>query len=192
MARRSNLSIARQLGKDINRKLAQAIQESAVEIANGLAEAGPAWTGEFSSAWDVVPAGQTGRPPRGKGRVYKYDRRNFPLERFEKSLERKNNQFQVVNTAPHAGIAIDEVESLFAPPEEQPYPIGDVVKFGTGRPDQEHLRWQIADVADNPDKDVTSQITAEKDWFPNYIQGGALNRDLKQGVDRAFIRKGSI
>jgi hypothetical protein len=189
MARRSNLSIARQLGKDINRKLAQAIQESAVEIANGLAGAGPAWTGEFSSAWDVVPVGQAGRPPRGKGRVYKYDRRNFPLERFEKSLERKNNQFQVVNTAPHAGIAIDEVESLFAPPKEQPYPIGDFVQYGTGRPDQEHLRWQIAN---DPGKKITSQITAKQDWFPDYTKGGALKRDLKLGVDRAFIRKGSV
>ena len=65
-----------------------------------------------------------------------------------------------------------------------------MVKFGTGRPRGEHLRYEISDVADNPDEEVTSQITAEKDWFPNYSKGGALNRDLKKGVDRAFVRKG--
>jgi len=190
MARRSSLGIAKQIGRDINKKLAQAVQESAVEIANGLAEAGPAWTGTFSSAWDVVPAGEQGKPPRGRGRVYRYDRRNFPVSRFQRSLERGNNRFEIVNTAPHAAIALDQEEDIFAPPADQPYPVGDVVKFGTGRPRGEHLRYEISDVADNPDEEVTSQITAEKDWFPNYSKGGALNRDLKKGVDRAFVRKG--
>ena len=190
MARRSNLGIAKQIGRDINKKLAQAIQESAVEITNGLAEAGPAWTGTFSSAWDVVPAGGQGKPPRGGGRVYRYDRRNFPVSRFQKSLERGNNRFEIVNTAPHAAIALDQEEDIFAPPADQPYPVGDVVKFGTGRPRGEHLRYEISDVADNPDEEVTSQITAEKDWFPTYSAGGALSRDLRVGVDRAFVRKG--
>jgi hypothetical protein len=190
MARRSNLGIAKQIGRDINKKLAQAIQESAVEITNGLAEAGPAWTGTFSSAWDVVPAGGQGKPPRGGGRVYRYDRRNFPVSRFQRSLERGNNRFEIVNTAPHAAIALDQEEDIFAPPADQPYPVGDVVKFGTGRPRGEHLRYEISDVADNPDEEVTSQITAEKDWFPTYSAGGALSRDLRVGVDRAFVRKG--
>jgi len=190
MARRSNLGIAKQLGQDINEKLAEAVQASAVEIANGLAKAGPAWTGTFSSAWDVVPAGGQGKPPRGGGRVYRYDRRNFPVSRFQRSLERGNNRFEIVNTAPHAAIALDQEEDIFAPPADQPYPVGDVVKFGTGRPRGEHLRYEISDVADNPDEEVTSQITAEKDWFPTYSAGGALSRDLRVGVDRAFVRKG--
>jgi hypothetical protein len=190
MARRSNLGIAKQIGRDINKKLAQAVQESAVEIANGLAEAGPAWTGTFSSAWDVVPAGGQGRPPRGGNGVYQYTRRNFPASRFEKSLERGNNRFEIVNTAPHAAIALDQEESTFRRIGE---PVKPLVKEGfrpkSGDGEQEpHFRADV--VMGYTQEEANAGITAKHDWFPDYAKGGALNRDLKIGVNRAFVRKG--
>jgi hypothetical protein len=192
MARRSNLGIAKQIGRDINKKLAQAVQESAVEIANGLAEAGPAWTGTFSSAWDVVPAGGQGRPPRGGNGVYQYTRRNFPTSRFEKSLERGNNRFEIVNTAPHAAIALDQEESTFRRIGEPVKPLvkeGFRPKSGDEKGEQElHLRSDVA--MGYTQEEANAGITAKHDWFPDYAKGGALNRDLKKGVDRAFVRKG--
>ena len=190
MARRSNLGVAKQIGRDINKKLAQAVQESAVEITNGLAEAGPAWTGTFSSAWDVVPAGGQGRPPRGGNGVYKYTRRNFPTSRFEKSLERGNNRFEIVNTAPHAAIALDQEESTFRRIGE---PVKPLVKEGfrpkSGDGEQEpHFRADVA--MGYTQEEPNAGATAEHDWFPTYSAGGALSRDLRVGVDRAFVRKG--
>lgn len=190
MARRSNLNLAKQLGRDINKKLAAAVQEAAVEIANGLAEAGPAWSGEFSSAWDVVTAGQQGRAPRGAGRVYKYDRRNFPAARYEKAIQARKNRFEVINTADHADIALDETESTFYRTGQPVKPLveeGFRPKSGDGEQDL-HMRWQVGMGYTNEPPD--SGITAPKDWFPTYASGGALNRDLRVGVDRAFLRKG--
>jgi len=192
MARRSNLSIARKLGDDINKKLARAVQESAVEIANGLANAGPAWTGEFSSAWDVVPAGQAGKAPRGGGRVYRYNKRNFPLSRFENSLKRGGNRFEVVNTAPHVGIAIDQDEALFSAigsPVKEPVVRGFRRKDGFGEQDL-GLRGDVA--PGYTQEEPTASATASLDWFETYSGGGGLNRDLRRGTERAFVRGGSI
>lgn len=46
------------LVKDIEEATVQATQEACVEIMNGLVEAGPGYTGEFSSAWYAVPRGR--------------------------------------------------------------------------------------------------------------------------------------
>jgi len=192
MARRSNLSIARRLGDDINKKLARAVQESAVEIANGLANAGPAWTGEFSSAWDVVPAGQAGKAPRGGGRVYRYNKRNFPLSRFESSLKRGNNKFEVVNTDPDADIAIDQREAIFSAigsPVKEPVVQGFRRKDGFGE-QEPGLRGDVA--PGYTQEESTASATAPLDWFETYASGGGLNRDLRAGVERAFIRGGSV
>lgn len=192
MARRSNLNLAKQLGRDINKKLAAAVQEAAVEIANGLAEAGPAWSGEFSSAWDVVTAGQQGRAPRGAGRVYKYDRRNFPAARYEKAIQAKKNRFEVINTADHADIALDQTESVFyragAGDPLKPF-VEEGFRPKSGDGEQEpHFRPDINMGYAN--ELPNAGITAPEDWFPTYASGGGLNRDLRVGVDRAFLRKG--
>lgn len=190
MARRSNLSLAKQIGGDIKRSLASQLQGAAVEITNGLAQAGPAWSGRFSSAWDVVPAGRAGSPPRSEGRVYKYDKRNFPLSRFEKELDRKNPRFEVVNSSEYAEAALDFRESVFTRAGKGE-PVKPIVEEGGPRPSSgdgqdEHLRWQLG----SPDEEITSGITAEKDWYPDYVRGGRLQRDLRVGASRASISPG--
>jgi hypothetical protein len=192
MAKRSNLSIAKQLNDQIYSKLGAAIQESAVEIANGLAQAGPAWSGEFSSAWDVVPAGESGKPPRATGRVYVYDKRNFPAERYKKALLNRKNRFEIVNTAPHAAIALDQEESIFTR-QGQPEPVKPIIKEGfrpkSGDGEQEpSLRPDVAMGYTN--EKPNAGITAEQDWFNTYADGGQLTRDLRVGAERAFVRRG--
>lgn len=190
MARRSNLGIAKKLDKDMKRALATMIQGSAVEIANGLAQAGPAWTGAFSASWDVVEAGQSGKPTRSTNGVYKYTGRNFPVSRFERALESKKTRFEIVNSSPHADIAIDREESTFIRIGEPVKPIveeGFRPKSGDGE-QEPHFRGDIS-IGYTQEKPNAS-ITAELDWFETYALGGGLQRDLAYGASRAQIRPG--
>lgn len=181
-------SIANQIRRDAEKKLARGIQEFAVKSMNTLAQEGPAWTGEFSASWGFAPEGRVPQTPGTTGKIYKYTKNDVPVRDVERFIRDGVTRFNIVNTAPHAGIATDQEEGKFMPPAEHPAPIGDVVKFGTGRPRDEHLRWQITDVADRPGEDVTSQITAEKDWFSTYVQGGGLQQDLSTGFSFGFER----
>lgn len=181
-------SIANQIEKEVSKKLARGIQEFAVRSMNELAKQGPAWTGEFSASWGFAPEGRTPQTPGITGKIYKYTRNDVPVRDVERFIRDGVTRFNIVNTSPHAAIATDQEEAKFKPPSEDSVPIGDVVKFGTGRPSGEHFRWQIEDVADNPGEDVTSQITAEKDWFTNYLKGGGLQKDLSTGFSFGFER----
>lgn len=163
----------------LRKRLASAVQNAAIQVMNGLAEAGPAWTGEFSASWGFAPAGTTPSTPGTTGKIYRYTKKDVPLRDVEFYLKNGIERFNIINTSRHAAIAIDEEDSMFAPPSYQMYPIGDVVKFGTGRPSGDHLRWQIRY---EPGEDITSQITAPKDWFPTYVKAGKLERDLQLGV----------
>ena len=182
MARKSNLNIAKAITKQLNRQLAETVQNAAVEITNGLAEAGPAWSGAFSSAWDVVAPGQVGRGVRATGRVYTYTKRNFPLSRFEKSIELGRARFEIINSAPHASIALDLEEGIFQAIGE---PIKPKIEEGfrprSGDSEQDlHLRWQVG--TGYTSEEPNASITAPKDWYITYAQGGGLQRDLAKGV----------
>lgn len=183
-------SIAAQIERDTRKALAKSIQAFAITSMNNLAQAGPAWTGEFSQSWVFVPEGESAQSltAGATAGIGKYSKSDAPLQKIESYLKTGKDRFQIVNTSAHAAIAIDEEEATFRPPADQPYPIGDVVKYGTGRPRQDHLRWQIRD--GGGDEEITSQITAEKDWFTNYKSGGQLQKDLSDGVRLGFSGRG--
>lgn len=183
--RRAEQSIARNVEKDIRRKLARGIQDFAIRSMNNLAQAGPAWTGEFSQSWVFVSEGGSAQSPAAGGRIGigKYNRNDVPVRQVERYLKDGRDRFQILNTSEHALIAIDAQESKFAPPLDQLDPVKLPVDYGTGRPSREHLRGEIYNKSD---EEITSQITAELDWFPNYLQGGQLQEDLKNGVRAGF------
>lgn len=150
---------------------------------NNLAQAGPAWSGEFSASWGFAPEGVTPNTPGTTGRIYKYTKNDVSLRDVERYIRDGVTRFSIVNTAPHAAIAIDEEEAMFAPPAYQIDPIGTNIQYGTGRPSSEHPRWQIRN---EPGEQITSQITAPKDWFPNYVKGGGLQGDLSRAFSVSF------
>lgn len=186
-------SLAKDLMKQINKGLAQQIRNAGIEICNDLAEAGPAWSGRFSASWDIVPAGGSPRQRRVPelSSVYEYTYRNFPLKIFEKALEsRKTTVFNIVNAAPYAAQALDMAEGNFYRPDG--FPIKSFVEEGFRPYDfaegaqVEHYRYQLSsgpryDRDGNP-KEPDSAITAEKDWFPTYAQGGGLQKSLTRGM----------
>lgn len=181
--RGQDLGLAKDLKKQINESIAKCVQECAVGIANSLAENGPAWSGAFSAAWDVVAPGQAPVPPRKEGEIYRYTKRNFPLSRYEKALNDNIGgsdviRFEIVNSTEYAYIALDEEESVFFPDGA---PIGDVVRTGFRPKDDVSLRGQVSD-----DPEGDSRITAPPFWFQTYYRGGQLSFDLARGVELGF------
>jgi hypothetical protein len=197
-ARRAKRAPARQTAKNLaraesqsakefralaNDAIAGGLQEFAVLSMNNLAKAGPAWSGEFSASWGFAPEGRTPNTPGTTGKVHRYTKNDITLREMKRYLNDGVTRFAIVNTAPHAAIAIDAEAAKFAPPASQPFPIGDNVQYGTSRPSGEHLRWQIRNESG---EDITSQITAEQDWFEKYVKGGGLQGDLSRGFSIGF------
>jgi|688.fasta_scaffold12761_7 hypothetical protein len=181
-SRRSLMGLAKQVQRDLTPVISRGIRDAAVEIVNGLVDAGPGWSGEFSRSWYVVAPGET--PPsggRGGDGIYEYTYRNFQLRKFERALDRggRSIKFEIVNTAPHADIAIDKEEATF-------YQIGQPLKpqiEGGPRPGDEngqleHLRYQIAYLGYG--EEASSSITAPQDWFETYVQS-VMQGDLARG-----------
>lgn len=161
------------LVNDIKQATIQAAQEAAVDIMNSLAEAGPVWTGKFSSAWYAVPDGDSPGGARSEGKVYKYDRRNVPATRFK-----AGTLYRIVNGMDYASQAQDL--DPFDPRKE--------LTTGTIRPDKlrrgqrpaNGLRGELLDGGKG------NRATAPLDWYMTYINGGALQKDLGTGVKRGF------
>lgn len=168
-----------EVARDSLRVVARGVQEFAVLSMNTLAESGPAWSGEFSASWGFGPAGTTPKTPGTKGSVYVYNKNNVSVREIEKNLKNGVENWVIVNTSPHASIAIDEEESIFIPIGE---PVKAPVQEGS-RPDEPHLRPFLMP-SDNSKR--TAVITAEPFWFQNYIKGGFLQRDLSKGIALGF------
>jgi len=162
------------LVKDIEEATINAARTACVEIMNGLVEAGPGYSGEFSSAWYAVEQGQSPGKPRSKQGLYKYDLRNVPKTKFKSS----GVWFQIVNGADHAAEAMDLVEGRFISQLDQDkYPIKDPVATG------KRTGARRGEVSSGEGFAIS---TAPLDWWPTYNVGGALSRDLTRGVQQGF------
>lgn len=180
---RALMGLARQVQADLTPFLARGIRNAAVEIVNGLVEAGPGWSGEFSRSWYVAAPGETA-PSRDRGGddIYEYTYRNFQLNKFEKALNAggRSIRFEIVNTAPHADVAIDAEESTFFRIDQPLKP----QTFGSSRPRDEdgqvpHFRYQIGSLGPG-EEDDSSSITAPQDWFETYVNS-VMQSDLARG-----------
>lgn len=160
------------LVKDIEAATVEAAQEACVSIMNGLAEAGPGYSGEFSSAWYAIPRGRSPGGPRSSGRIYRYDRRNVPKTRFT-----AGTLYQIVNGADHAAEAMDLVEGRFERQEEDPIkkPVNIGSRYGK-------RRGQVSS------GEGLAISTAPLDWWTNYNLAGNLSKDLARGVRQGFGR----
>jgi len=160
------------LVKDIQAATVEAAQEACVEIMNGLVEAGPGYSGAFSSAWYAVPAGSSAGGPRSSGSLYRYDKRNVPKTRFT-----AGTLYQIVNGASYAAEAMDLVPGRFESQLDERDPVKDPVavgsRFGTRR----------GEVRNGPGFAIS---TAELDWWDKYNAAGSLSKDLAKGVRQGF------
>lgn len=176
-------SIANQIEKDINKKIARGIQEFAIKSMNTLAQRGPAWSGEFSASWGFAPQGLTPNTAGTTGKIYKYTKNDVPISYVERYIKDGYTQFAIVNTATHANEAIDGTRAVFR------HPGFDAIKereLGDGR-DQPSLRYEIGGVFQGSDPgEAPASRTADPDWYYTYLQGGGLQVDLKSGFSIGF------
>jgi len=158
------------LVKDIEEATLRGAQEACVQIMNGLAQAGPAYTGKFSSAWYALPKGATPGGSRASGRIYRYDKRNVPLARFQ-----QGTWYNIVNGMDYADEAMDLTPFVYEDFKRQ-----DTVKpQKTGTRPTGGTRGQVTGTGRN-----TS--TAPLDWWPKYNAAGQLDADLAKGFRLGF------
>lgn len=165
------------LVNDVKELVTNAARQSAVEIMNSLAEQGPAYSGQFSSAWYAVEPGQQAGGPRSSGNnIYKYDLRNVPRARF-----RTGTYYEIVNGADYAPQALDLEEGRFVTQYDDAGNIIDPIKTPvavgsrTGAKRGQVTQGQGFAVS-----------TAPLDWYVTYTNGGAMQRDLGNGVRIGF------
>lgn len=167
----------RHLVKDMKKLVTASARSAAVEIMNGLAEAGPAYSGQFSSAWYAVePGQQPGGPRSAGGHIYKYDLRNVPALRLKAGV-----YYEIVNGTSYAPQALDLAEGVFRTQYDNEGnildPVKDPVAVGTRTGSR---RGQVSSGAG------FAVSTAPLDWYVTYTNGGALQRDLGNGVKIGF------
>jgi hypothetical protein len=156
------------LVKDLKDVTIRAVRTTCVQIMNGLVEAGPGYSGEFSSAWYAVPKGDSPGGPRKASGLYKYDLRNVPATKFQTA----GIWYTIVNGAPHADVAMDLTPYVYDPNSFD----GKAVKDQTeGYRPANATRGQLVGTKG------PNTSTAPKDWWPTYNAGGALNKDLAKG-----------
>lgn len=163
-------SLQRALERDAYNWLNGLARNAAKEIMNGLAEAGPDWTGEFKDSW-VASTSSSGS---GSG-AYPYRLSDIPKLPPTKREASRTTKYVIQNLAPHAPIAMDLVD---VPREDFQYPgsgpNGDIVARGT-RPDSGR-RGEIIAGRGN------ARSTAPLDWYPLFTQGGKMQKALERGV----------
>ena len=155
----------------------QSARQAAVEIMNGLAETGPAYSGQFSSAWYAVEPGQEAGGPRSAGGdIYKYDLRDVPKARF-----RSGTYYEIVNGTSYAAQALDLEEGVFRTQYDENGnildPVKDPIAVGSRFGDK---RGQVSSGSG------FAVSTAPLDWYVTYTNGGAMQRDLGNGVKLGF------
>jgi len=188
-------SIAKELDKRITRATARGIQEFAINTMNSLAKAGPTWSGEFSASWRFVPEGSDPGGPGQEGKVYSYGKKDIRVTTIEKHMRAGarsgNKRFQIVNTAPHANLAIDAEIGVFrrdaAEARGWPEPLAEKPKLKLGdERSNPGLRFEIGAPFDGSFDEAPASMTAEPDWYYTYILGGGLEKDLGRGFSAGF------
>lgn len=156
----------------IRNKMNVAARQAAVAVMNDLAEKGPAYSGEFRDNWRALAIGDSAGG--GGAGAYPYQISDVPnLKITRKSVERVK-VFEIINVSPYALYAMDIIPGKWITPEGVT-PKGGV-EFGVlygkryGR-----FRGEV-----EKDPEARRVSTAEKDWYTNYVNGGAMSDQVKR------------
>ena len=162
-------NLERDLLRDAYAWVNSAARNSAKEIMNGLADAGPEWGGEFKDSW-IAHSPSAG----SKEGSYPYTLNDVPRLSATKKEATRVTKFIIENVAKHAPIALDLVDvprEQFRNPGYGPQ--GEVVATG-GRPE----RGKRGDVTG----EGNSSSTAPLDWYPLFAEGGKMQKALERGI----------
>lgn len=172
----------------------KAVRTSTKEILNGLAKAGPAYSGDFRDSWYAMPYRQGVLQPaqQNRGRDGKYNLFNVPgfvqqrdaRGRFTSPASNGGNRALDVligNASLYAEEAMDLkpgkfIRPGFEPVQENKSMITEGQRFGSRR----------GQVAGMDDEEGGSISTAPLDWFTSYMDAGQFTRDFKKGARITF------
>jgi hypothetical protein len=159
---------------DVKVATAEAAQKACVNIMNSLAKRGPAWTGKFSSAWYAVPKGGSMGGPRGEGSIYSYELSDVPVTDLHNGV-----LYTIQNSMSYADQALD-FTSFDPTTPLPPKTVKSKITYGTRPPSG--ARGEL----NNVNRDRSNRRTAPLDWYPTYVSGGGLQKDLRFSVSNAF------
>jgi len=160
------------LVKDLEALTIQGAAEAAVQIMNDLVEAGPGYTGDFSSSWYTVPPGKSPGGPRSSSGLYKYTLRNVPKTKFKTT-----GVYSIVNTSPYAAEAMDLVP--YSKGDNIPDRVVTTKDITTGTREPGATRGEVTG-------DGSATSTAPADWWFTFGRGGGLSSSLAKGFKRGF------
>jgi len=156
------------LVRDQRRAANKTIRTVARNVMNGLAEAGPEWSGDFKDSWASYSA-SSGEMGTG---TYPYKLGDVPdLPVTAREMARKTRLI-IENTAPHAAIALDLEPGEFVNPGFEPK--GEVVSRGIRR--DSGIRGDIGSGSGN------NRSTAPLDWYTTYARGGKIAKAVQKGI----------
>ena len=165
------------LVKDLEKATVEGVRTACVEILNDLVAAGPAYSGEFSSSWYVVTPDSSPGKARSSTGLYKYDLRNVPKAKFNKT-----GQYTILNTAPHAAVAMDLVPYGRAT-EDFGKRVVTTKSLEFGKRNEGDTRGQVS--GDGP-----NSSSAPLDWWSTFGTGRALSSAVSKGFSKGFVRFG--
>lgn len=179
------------VSENVKKKINNAARSAAAAIMNGLAEKGPAYSGDFRDSWRAnALGGFAANQPSPKG--YPYRIQDVPQLKTTVKAQQKVTIFEIVNTSPYALYAMDILPGKWRQIKGEA-PIGGIefgIMFGRrGRSNVPTFRGEITQQNRLRADGQNAAITAEADWYENYARGGEMSADVKRVVRLAF-RKG--
>ena len=162
-------------------------RESTKEVMNGLAEAGPVWSGKFRDSW--VAEGKGAKTKGGKVGSYPYTLWNVPKLSITLKELRRVKRIEIKNTAKYAAIAMDKEPGVFEIQDKKgrfltrPSPIKNKSGYIERGTRVSGLRGDIESGGGN------NRSTAPLDWYETFNSGGKLDQALERGIRLAKISR---
>lgn len=189
------LGIAK-MADDVRDAAINALRNAAKEVVNDLAAIGPAWSGEFRQDWYVETADGK-RGVKAGGEDGKYNLFNIPQLKVQgrdargrftaaKPISADKIELFIGNSSPYAQEAMDLIPGKFIRQEDGPIkePVAVGKRFGKFRGNVKEMSTEeILESGKRP-----AILTAQKDWYTNYMEGGAFKAAFQKGAKAGFIR----
>ena len=171
-------NIKKKIGDETRLQVNRIARESTKEVMNGLAEAGPVWSGQFRDSW--VAEGKGAKTKGGKVGSYPYSLWNVPKLSITLKELNRTKRIEIRNTAKYAAIAMDKEPGLYKFPGFEP--IKNKSQFIERGTRVSGLRGDIETGKGN------NRSTAPLDWYETFISGGKYNQALERGIRLAKVR----
>jgi hypothetical protein len=180
MARKS---IAQMPG-DIREAIVSSLRNAAKETVNGLASAGPDWSGDFKNTWHVTTSdGKSSAKIGGESGVYNLF--NIPL--LKTQSRNLGGRFTTFLPTKLDGLELLIGNSSFYATQAMDLEPGEFFYPGFEPKGQEEPRGRrVNRIRGNLKKPGANRSTAPFNWYATYMEGGAFAAAFTKGARAGF------